>query len=556
MTPVMFEFHNPDGTPLADTKFEIRLAKSGFLETPDGIVMPDTVEATTDADGKVTVALAPSSSLYYLKLLREDDGTEECCPAGIFYKFYVPDQPNPIRVQDLIMDPPPSTTAWDEAAMLIIVNAKAAAVSAAAEAKMSAAEAAASAEGMEDNASRAEAAAAAALESETNAGVSADEAEASKVAAGLSKDAAKVSEDSAAASAAAALASKSAAGTSETNALASANAASDSATVATNKANQTVADAANTAADRVAVSTDKNTVAAAKVTTQGYRNEAEQFRDEAQEALGTLTGVISDGGAIDLSSNTYPPKPTVSTVWRVTVGGIISGVDYKLGDQLFFTKAGNYFYKVDSTDDVFSVAGRKGAVVLNKVDVGLENVDNTSDANKPVSTAQKAANDAQDAATTTGLALKVNKTEADAKFYARNNVVGPASQAGGIPTGAIIEYTNAAVGNGGATCIRFADGTQICTRTGSVSAVAMTSAIGPLFTHTGNFIDGTTAYLKPFLSGSQISFSISVLFSSWYGFAQPTGGVGHIAWPSMKAFALATTNSDITYTMISIGRWY
>lgn len=41
--------------------------------------------------------------------------------------------------------------------------------------------------------------------------------------------------------------------------------------------------------------------------------------------------------------------------------------------------------------DVISVAGRTGTVVLVKADVGLSNVDNTSDANKPVSTAQQTA---------------------------------------------------------------------------------------------------------------------------------------------------------------------
>jgi hypothetical protein len=40
---------------------------------------------------------------------------------------------------------------------------------------------------------------------------------------------------------------------------------------------------------------------------------------------------------------------------------------------------------------VQSVAGRTGAVTLSKTDVGLTNVDNTSDVNKPVSTAQAAA---------------------------------------------------------------------------------------------------------------------------------------------------------------------
>ena len=47
---------------------------------------------------------------------------------------------------------------------------------------------------------------------------------------------------------------------------------------------------------------------------------------------------------------------------------------------------------------VTSVAGRTGAVVLTKADVGLANVDNTSDANKPVSTAQAAADAAVQAA--------------------------------------------------------------------------------------------------------------------------------------------------------------
>ena len=40
---------------------------------------------------------------------------------------------------------------------------------------------------------------------------------------------------------------------------------------------------------------------------------------------------------------------------------------------------------------VISVNGRTGEVVLTKTDVGLSNVDNTSDVNKPISTAQQAA---------------------------------------------------------------------------------------------------------------------------------------------------------------------
>lgn len=46
---------------------------------------------------------------------------------------------------------------------------------------------------------------------------------------------------------------------------------------------------------------------------------------------------------------------------------------------------------ITAPGNVTSVAGRQGAVVLSKSDVGLSNVDNTSDANKPVSTATNTA---------------------------------------------------------------------------------------------------------------------------------------------------------------------
>lgn len=47
------------------------------------------------------------------------------------------------------------------------------------------------------------------------------------------------------------------------------------------------------------------------------------------------------------------------------------------------------------TDTVLSVNSQTGTVVLTKIDVGLSNVDNTSDANKPVSTAQQTALDSK-----------------------------------------------------------------------------------------------------------------------------------------------------------------
>lgn len=77
------------------------------------------------------------------------------------------------------------------------------------------------------------------------------------------------------------------------------------------------------------------------------------------------------------SSYTLPPA-TASTL-----GGI------KIGDGLTAEADGT------TSADVESVAGKTGAVTLDKNDVGLGNVDNTSDANKPVSTAVQQALDAK-----------------------------------------------------------------------------------------------------------------------------------------------------------------
>lgn len=59
------------------------------------------------------------------------------------------------------------------------------------------------------------------------------------------------------------------------------------------------------------------------------------------------------------------------------------------------TTLGNWQEMLAPTAAVSSVAGKTGVVTLVKGDVGLGNVDNTSDANKPVSIAQQAALDAK-----------------------------------------------------------------------------------------------------------------------------------------------------------------
>ena len=81
--------------------------------------------------------------------------------------------------------------------------------------------------------------------------------------------------------------------------------------------------------------------------------------------------------------------------YRVSVAGtrnLGSGAqDFAVGDLVLYD--GAVWQRSDSTDAVSSVAGKTGVVTLVKGDVGLGNVDNTSDANKPVSTAQQTALD-------------------------------------------------------------------------------------------------------------------------------------------------------------------
>ena len=86
---------------------------------------------------------------------------------------------------------------------------------------------------------------------------------------------------------------------------------------------------------------------------------------------------------------------------------------------------------------VASVNGQTGVVVLDKASVGLGNVDNTSDADKPISTATQAALDGKaDKATTLsgyGITDAYTKTEVDAKMVAAFHYKGNVDKVGDLP---------------------------------------------------------------------------------------------------------------------------
>ena len=137
----------------------------------------------------------------------------------------------------------------------------------------------------------------------------------------------------------------------------------------------------------------------------------------------SILGQLKYMGVWDFGSG-LPTGAQKGNYWITSV----SGNGYEVGDWAVYN--GTSFDKVDNTDAVSSVAGRTGNVVLNKNDVGLNNVDNTSDLNKPISTATQTALD-------TTVKLIGNETIAGIKTFSSNivgNITGNAATATKLAT--------------------------------------------------------------------------------------------------------------------------
>ena len=185
MTPVIFTFLHPDGTPVVEETFSVTLRKASYSTQEVGFVVADVIELTTDADGKATIDLFPARDPYYVQLpasLQNDDD-DGCCNGGLRYRIVVPDVVGPVDAKDIVVYDPLQSQAWDEETIQIILDAKIAAVNAANSASGSAVSANNSAN-----------------ESATSAGESADSASASAVSANASSGYATNSANSASAS--------------------------------------------------------------------------------------------------------------------------------------------------------------------------------------------------------------------------------------------------------------------------------------------------------------------------------------------------------------------
>lgn len=144
-------------------------------------------------------------------------------------------------------------------------------------------------------------------------------------------------------------------------------------------------DAESAKADSAAAKTAKNiSVAAADTATQKAASaathdaSAQDAATRAENAASAVVGSVLDGGECDLSTGAYPQPITVagkkySTIWYVAVAGSVSGVTFDVGDLLRYTTAKTgYYFKVDAKDDVYSVNGDKGAVIVTPQKIGAE----------------------------------------------------------------------------------------------------------------------------------------------------------------------------------------
>lgn len=191
---------------------------------------------------------------------------------------------------------------------------------------------------------------------------------------------------------------------------------------ASTKSDVGLANVDNTADADKPVSTAQSTAIAGKYTKPGTGIPASDLASTVQTSLGKadsalqsapVTSVSGRTGAVTLSKsdvglanvdNTADADKPVSSAQSTAISAKYTKPASGIPSSDFASAVQTSLGKADTalqSAPVTSVAGRTGAVTLGKSDVGLGNVDNTSDANKPVSTATATALGTKEAAFTT-----------------------------------------------------------------------------------------------------------------------------------------------------------
>ena len=271
------------------------------------------------------------------------------------------------------------------------------AVAAAATATTKAGEASASATSAAGSATSASTGAGTATTKAGEASTSATSAATSASSAATSAAAAAGSASSATTQAANAAANAATATTKASEAEASATTSSAAASTATTKANEAGASATNAS----------NSAASAASSASSAAASYDAFDDRYLGAKSVEPAVDNDGGALITGALYFNSVAGGMRVWDgaawtsayVSTAGYATTVDLATKENTITAGTTAQFWRGDKTWQS-----------LNKTDVGLSNVDNTSDASKPVSTA-----------TQTALATKLSDAPSDGKTYGRKD---------------------------------------------------------------------------------------------------------------------------------------
>ena len=150
-------------------------------------------------------------------------------------------------------------------------------------------------------------------------------------------------------------------------------------------------------------------------------NNAQAYAVQRSNHTGTqLTATISDfnssvSGLLpvkNVSGSGYINIVSTSGNYIVSVSGLQPSGNYSVvGHSHTSSNITDFISAASGAAPVQTVAGRAGNVTLTKSDVGLGNVDNTSDVNKPVSAAQAAADSAVQNAAASDATTKANNAQ-------------------------------------------------------------------------------------------------------------------------------------------------
>lgn len=134
------------------------------------------------------------------------------------------------------------------------------------------------------------------------------------------------------------------------------------------------------------------------------------------------------------------------------------------------------------------------------------------------------------------------------KQFDTGNILGPVSQSGGIPTGAIIERGNNANGE----YVRYADGTQICWIEKTVTGLS--TPVGGTW-NTGTFYM-PVAFVGQRWSSFELSAANAESTQTSYPVVNSLAGSSPSVWALTVYNAAGATIGVVNFAFICVGRWY